>query len=560
MESKFVFGIDFGTESARAILVNVETGKTVSSSVSSYKHGVISELLPGNNVSLGPNWALQHPEDYIYCLKETIKKCLIDSNVKNESVIGIGVDFTASTVLPISKSGKPLCLVPEFKENPHSWVKLWKHHAAHKEASQINETAFKMNESFLKRYGGEISEEWMLPKILQVLHEAPEIYEAADKFIEAGDWVVMQLVGTEMRSSCMAGYKGTWSKREGFPNSNYLKALDPALETIVKDKLSKNIYPIGTRAGFLTNAIAEEVGLTENVAVAVGIIDAHAAVIGAGVNEPGKMVMAMGTSICHICMDLKEAFVPGISGVVEDGIIPGYFAYEAGQSAGGDSLAWFIKNAVPSHLLEEAEKVGISIYQLLEEKASHLKPGEHGLIALDWWNGNRSILKDSNLTGTIIGMTLQTKAEEIYRALMESLAFGTRKIVQAFNESGIEIKELYACGGLAEKNKLLMQIFADITQKSVHVVTVPNTSAMGSAVLAAVAAGSNRGGYETIEEAVAKMIKFESEVFQPISENSEIYNEIFLVYDSLYKYFGETSNEMKALLNIKRQKKEINKV
>jgi L-ribulokinase len=552
LEGKFVFGIDFGTESARAVLVHVQTGEIVASEVSSYPHGVITESLPESRIPLGINWALQHPEDYLYTLKDTIKKCLMNSNVKSENVIGIGIDFTASTVLPISNSGIPLCFYPKYKENPHSWVKLWKHHAAHKEALQINETAVKRKEPFLKRYGGEISEEWMLPKVLQILHEAPEIYEAADKFIEAGDWIVMQLVGEEKRSSCMAGYKGTWSKQDSFPSSEFLKSLHPKLENFVDEKLSKNIYPVGSRAGFLTKKWATELGLTEKVAVAVGIIDAHSAVLGAGVNKPGKMVMAMGTSICHMCLDQKEVFVPGISGVVEDGIIPGYFAYEAGQSAGGDSLAWFIKNCVPKHLTDEAEKFGLSIYQLLEEKAAQLNPGEHGLIALDWWNGNRSILKDANLTGTIVGLTLQTKPEHIYRALMESLAFGTRIILNAFNESGIKIDELYACGGLAEKNKLLMQLFADITGKKVHVVTLPHVCAMGAAVLAAAAAGKAAGGCETVEEAVSQMIHYESTVYHPNFENRKLYNQLFKQYESLYEYFGRTVNVMKDLLNIRR--------
>jgi L-ribulokinase len=555
LEDKYVFGIDFGTESARAVLVHVQSGEVITSAISHYPHGVITEKLPGSDKSLGENWALQHPDDYLYTLKEIVKQCLEDSSVNAKNVIGIGIDFTASTILPISKSGIPLCFDQKYKENPHSWVKLWKHHAAYEEAELINKIALERNELFLHRYGGEISEEWMIPKVLQILHESPEIYEAADKFIEAGDWIVMQLVGAEKRSSCTAGYKGIWSKREGFPTKEYLKSVHPCLENFVNEKLSENIYPVGSRAGFLTKKMATELGLTENVAVSVSIIDAHAAVLGAGVNKPGKMVIAMGTSICHMCVDQREIFVPGISGVVEDGIIPGYFGYEAGQSAGGDSLSWFVKNCVPAYLMDEAIKSGASIYQILEEKASCLQPGEHGLIALDWWNGNRSILKDANLTGLIIGLTLQTKPEHIYRALMESLAFGTKKILNTFYESGINIDEIYACGGLAEKNKLLMQLFADITGNKVYVVTLPHACAMGAAVLAAVAAGKVNGGWDTIEEAMHHMIHYEPIVYQPNRKNEEIYNQLFMQYEFLYDYFGRRSMLMKKLLDIKSENK-----
>ncbi|KAF0822212.1 ribulokinase [Cytobacillus firmus] len=551
MDNKYVFGVDFGTESARAILVNVQNGTIVTSSVSRYPHGVITERLPGTEIKLNAQWALQHPNDYLHTLRETVIECLRVSEIKREDVIGIGVDFTASTIMPINESGIPLCLCPEYKDNPHSWVKLWKHHAADEEATLINSRGTERNESFLNRYGGELSEEWMFPKMLQVLNEAPEVYEAADRFIEAGDWITMQLIGSDKRSSCMAGYKGSWSKKEGYPSNEFLKTLHPDFEQVVQEKLTSDIYPVGSRAGFLTEKMAAELGLTEKTAVAVGIIDAHAAVLGAGVDSPQKMVMAMGTSICHMCIDKEERFVPGISGVVEDGILPGYYAYEAGQSAGGDSLAWFINHCIPDSLAKEAESAGISLYQLMEEKASRLMPGEHGLVALDWWNGNR-LLKDPNLTGTIVGLTLGTKPEHIYRALLESLAFGARKILQTFGESGISIEDLYACGGLAEKNKLLMQLFADITGRNVHVVTVPNTCAMGAAVLGAVAAGKERGGWDSISEAINEMLHYDSELYKPNAEYRNIYNQLFEVYEQLHQAFSQENSPVKTLIDIQK--------
>ncbi|MCG6794032.1 ribulokinase [Geobacillus thermoleovorans] len=551
MKDKYVFGIDFGTESARGVLVSTKSGEVIASAVSYYPHGVITERLPESGELLEPNWVLQHPGDYLYVLKDIAKQCLKGSKVNVQDVIGIGIDFTASTILPIFKSGVPLCFDQKYKKNPHSWVKLWKHHAAHKQAQLINKVALERNEPFLRRYGGEISEEWMLPKILQILHESPEIYDAADKFIEAGDWIVMQLVGEEKRSSCMAGYKGLWSKHEGFPSKEYLKFVHPRFENLIGEKLSDNIYPIGSRAGFLSRKMALELGLTESVAVSVAIIDAHASLLGAGINKPRTMVMAMGTSICHMCVDKREIFVPGISGVVEDGILPGYFGYEAGQSAGGDLLSWFVKNGAPAHLMREATSEK-SIYCVLEEEASRLRPGENGLIALDWWNGNRSVLKDPNLTGLIVGFTLQTKPEHIYRALMESLGFGTKKILNAFVENGINIDEIYACGGLAEKNRLLMQLLADITGKNVHVVTLPHTCAMGAAVLAAVAAGKTRGGWDTIEEAQRHMIHYEPIVYEVNEENRKIYDQLFIQYEFLYDYFGR-AKLMKNLLSIKNE-------
>ncbi|WP_191566346.1 ribulokinase [Metabacillus idriensis] len=553
MEKKFVIGVDFGTESARALLVDTHNGEIVASSVSYYPNGVITENLPDSNISLPLKWALQHPRDYLHSLKESIRSCMGDCKVNREDIVGLAIDFTASTILPVKESGIPLCFDDTYKNNPHSWVKLWKHHSSDREAILINETAFKKNESFIKRYGGEISEEWMFPKILQILNEAPEIFSAADKFIEAGDWIVWQLTGEEKRSSCMAGYKGAWSKNTGYPSKGFLKTLDSRMENVVEEKLSQDIYSVGTTAGFLTTKMSEYLNLTEKVAISVGIIDAHAAVIGAGISEPETMVMAMGTSICHLCMDEKEVFVPGISGVVADGIIPGLYAYEAGQSAGGDTFAWFIKNCVPKTYIDEAELREISIYQLIEEKAEKLKIGESGILALDWWNGNRSVLKDPNLTGTILGLTLQTKPEDIFRALMESLAFGTNKIIKTFYESGIRINKLYAVGGLAEKNKLLMQMLADITNKEVHVVTLPHASGMGAAVLAAVAAGEAKGGYKSIEEAIKYMIHFDSKVYTPISENIEKYKKLYSNYETLYKFFGENSDVMKSVLNIQRE-------
>jgi len=552
--TKFSIGVDFGTESGRAVLVEVATGKEVATSVYSYQNGVIDEKLPipGKTIRLEPDWALQDPEDYIRTFQHTIPDVLKQTRVDPADVIGVGIDFTACTMLPAKASGVPLCMLPDYREKPHAWVKLWKHHAAQPEADKINETARQMGQGWLDRYGNKISSEWFFSKTLQILDEAPEIYAAADRLLEAADWVVWQLTGVETRNSCTAGYKAMWSKREGFPNDMYFAALDPRLEHVIDQKMSRKIVPIGERAGGLTAQAASWTGLKEGTAVAVANVDAHVAVPAATVTEPARMVMIMGTSICHMVLGEEEHVVPGICGYVEDGIIPGMFGYEAGQSCVGDHFAWFVENCVPATYEHEAQERGIGIHELLEEKASHLKPGESGLLALDWWNGNRSVLVDVDLTGLLLGATLATKAEEIYRALIEATAFGTRVIVDAFEAHGVPVNELVACGGLPEKNRLLMQIYSDVTGREFKVTASKQTPALGSAMFGAVAAGLGAGGYDTIFEAARHMARLKEETYTPIPEHRAVYDELYAEYVRLHDYFGRGGNNvMKTLKKIK---------
>jgi L-ribulokinase len=549
--AKYSIGIDYGTESARALLLNLETGEEVATSVMNYPHGVMDEELP-DGTKLPQDWALQHPDDYIEVLKKIVADVINQAGIDKADVIGLGIDFTACTMLPIKKDGTPLCDIPQYKSNPHSYVKLWKHHAAQPEANKLNEIASQRGEDFLARYGGKISSEWLIPKIWQILNEAPDIYEEADKFIEATDWVVMKLTGNERRNSCTAGYKAIWHKRKGYPSKDFFRALDERLENLVEEKLSKDIYPLGTKAGELIPKMADMMGLNPGVAVAVGNVDAHVSVPAVGVTSPGKMVMVMGTSICHLVLDDKEVEVPGMCGVVEDGIIPGFYGYEAGQSAVGDIFAWFVDNCVPYEYKIEAEKRGISIHELLTEKAAKLKPGESGLLAIDWWNGNRSVLVDADLTGVILGMTLTTKPEEIYRALIEATAFGTRMIIDTFNQNGVSISELYACGGLPEKNPMLMQIYADVTNLEIKVSKSSQTPALGAAMFGAVAAGKAKGGFDSIFEAARVIPKLKEETYNPIPENVEIYDKLFEEYKLLHDYFGRgINNVMKRLKALK---------
>ena len=382
-----------------------------------YAGGVIDERLPGSDKPLPPEWALQNPDDYIATFQNAVPAALKQSGIDPADVIGIGIDFTACTILPTKADGTPLTRLPELRDNPHSWVKLWKHHAAQPEADQINTTAREMGRGWLKRYGGTISSEWFFSKVLQILNESPEIYHAADRFLEAADWVVWQLCGKETRNTCTAGYKAIYQDGK-YPDKEYLAALHPDLVNVVEEKMSTELAPLGDRAGDLTEEAAGWMGLKPGIAVAVANVDAHVTVPAARVVEPGRMVMIMGTSTCHMVLGDSLQEVPGMCGVVDGGIIPDMYGYEAGQSGVGDIFAWFVDNAVPPEYHEAAKAAGLDLHAYLESEAAKQKPGEHGLLALDWWNGNRSVLVDVDLSGLLIGATLATKAPDIYRALI----------------------------------------------------------------------------------------------------------------------------------------------
>ena len=555
-EGKYAVGVDFGTESGRAVLVDVATGAEVATAVYPYANGVIDQVLPGTEIRLEPDWALQDPNDYIETFRQAVPTVLRQSGVDPAGVIGIGIDFTACTLLPTLNDGTPLCFLPQYRDRPHAWVKLWKHHAAQPEANTLNEIAHRMDCDFLDRYGGKVSSEWFFPKVWQILNEDEEIYTAAGRFIEAADWVVWQLTGVETRNSCTAGYKAMWSKREGFPGQTYFKALNPLLENVIEEKMTRDIRPIGGKAGGLTAQAAQWTGLKPGTGVAIANVDAHVAVPATTVVEPGRMVMIMGTSTCHMVLGTEEHVVPGICGYVEDGILPGLFGYEAGQSCVGDHFAWFTENCVPAAYEREAQERGINLHQLLEEKAAKLKPGESGLLALDWWNGNRSVLVDVDLTGMLIGMNLLTKPEEIYRALIEATAYGTRVIIEALENNGVPVTELVACGGLPEKNKLLMQIYADVTGREFKISGSGQTPALGSAMFGAVAAGKAAGGYDSIFEAAPIMGKIKELTFKPNLEAKQVYDKLFAEYLVLHDYFGRGENDvMKRLKHIKAEAK-----
>jgi L-ribulokinase len=534
----YTIGIDFGTESGRALLVRTHDGTEIATAVHPYANGVIDQRLPDNGPALPPDWALQNPDDYIEVLKHTIPEVLRTSGIDPKDVIGIGIDFTACTMLPTLQDGTPLCRLPELRNEPHAWVKLWKHHAAQPHADHINDTARQRGEAWLPRYGGKISSEWFFSKALQILDEAPHVYHHADRLIEAADWIVWQLTGTETRNTCTAGYKAMHQDGD-FPTHDYFAALHPDFEHVVDHKMSRELMPLGARAGSLTEEAAGWTGLHPGTPVAVANVDAHVTLPTTGTVEPGTMVMIMGTSTCNVLVgqDLHE--VEGMCGAVLGGIIPGQYGYEAGQSGVGDIFAWYVDHAVPPTAHERARAQGIDIHTHLAQQAAKQHPGEHGLLALDWWNGNRSVLVDAELTGLLIGMTLATRPEDIYRALLEATAYGQRVIIDGFEQAGIPVTKLVAAGGLPRKNPLLMQIYADVLNRDIHLVASDQAPALGAAMHAAVAANT----YPDIAATAERMGHLSDDVYRPNPQHTATYDALYRDYLQLHDHFGRSGRD-----------------
>lgn len=548
----YTLGLDFGTESVRALLVDASSGATIATAVESYADGVIDERLPGTGERLPPDWALQNPADWLTGAERTIHAVLTQSRVAPADVVGIGLDFTSCTVLPATREGVPLCEIENWRAEKHAWPKLWKHHGAEPEAERVTTVASRRRERWLARYGGRISSEWLLPKALEVAEHAPRAYAAADCIVEGADWVVWRLTGVLARNACAAGYKGTWHKRDGFPSNDYLAELRHGFDDLYASKLAGPVVSPGSAVGTLNAEWAERLGLTTRTAIAAPIIDAHAAVIGGGVARPGTFVMMMGTSTCHLLLTDRERPVEGMAGVVEDGIVEGYFAYESGQAAVGDLFAWFANHAVPGWYQEAASAEGVSVQEWLTLKAQGFGPGRSGVLALDWWNGNRSTLGRSDLSGLIVGATLSTRPEEIFHALIEATACGTRAIVESFTDQGLPVSAIVAGGGLT-RNALLMQIYADVTGRPISIAGAPQASALGAAMLGAVAAGPLRGGYAALTDAVERMAPAPARTYQPIDANVRLYETLYREYKRLYDYFGRGGNEVMAMLRTLRR-------
>ena len=551
--AKYSLGIDFGTLSGRALLVDASDGREIACSAFEYPHGVIDGSLFGEKLPM--DTALQDPADYIEVLKNAVPAVLRESGADPADIIGVGIDFTSCSPMPVYKDGTPLCFTEKWGKNRNAYVKLWKHHAAQDKADRLNAVAAERGEKWLDTYGGKVSSEWMIPKLWQTLSEAPELYDDMDYYIEAGDWVVWKLSGRMTRNSTSAGYKTLWSKKDGYPSKEFFAALDPRLEDCVETKLAGPVMTMGERVGGLTDKAAALTGLKAGTAVAVCNVDAHVTMPAFNITKSGQMQAIIGTSTCHMLIDREYHMVKGICGTVEDGMLPGMFGYEAGQGCVGDHFAWFVNNCLPKSYADEAAQRGISPHVLLTEKASALKPGESGLVALDWWNGNRSILVDSQLSGLIAGMTLATKPEEIYRALIEATAYGTREIIENYKKSGVTVSGFTASGGIPNKNPMLVQIYSDVLRLPVRVVASTQGPALGSAIFGAVAAGSSLGGYDDIFSAGAAMGSTEGRTFYPSEEASAVYDELYAEYHALHDLYGRENGLMKRLRKIAREAK-----
>ncbi|MCW2932587.1 MAG: Ribulokinase, partial [Actinomycetia bacterium] len=532
-----VVGVDFGTLSARAVVVRADDGTELGTGVAEYSHGAIERELPvlGGN-PLPADWALQDPGDWRASLGAAVREAIRDAGVSPASVIGIGTDFTACTVLPVTSDGTPLCELPGLRRRPHAWPKLWKHHAAQDQADRITDLAHERGEPWIARYGGRISSEWQFAKALQVLEEDPDVYQRTRRWIEAADWIIWQLTGHETRNACTAGYKGIFQDGH-YPSREYLKALDPGFEDFADTRLAgPPLSRLGSRAGSLTAAGAALTGLPEGIAVATGNVDAHVTAPAADAIAPGQMVAIMGTSTCHVMNASTLDAVPGICGVVDGGIIDGFYGYEAGQSAVGDIFAWWIGQGVPQAYAAAAAEQGLSLHDYLTERTRGRAVGSHGLIALDWMGGNRSILVDHHLSGVIVGLTLATPPEDVYLALMESTAFGTRMIVEAFDATGVPVTEFIVAGGL-KRNRALMQVYADVLRRPVSVAGSDQAPALGSAIHAAVAAGA----HPDVVAAASAMGRCSHGAYQPDPARADAYDALFAEYRTLHDYFSGRS-------------------
>ena len=547
MTEKYVIGVDYGTLSGRALVVRTSDGKEMGSAVFEYPNAVMDRVLNSSGAQLGPDWALQDPLDYVEVLKNAVPAAVKAAGINAAGVVGIATDFTASTPLPVHEDGTPFSTTDEYRNNPHAYVKLWKHHAAQPHADRINNLARERNEKWMPRYGGQISSEWELAKGLQLLEEAPDIYNKMYKFVEAADWIIWQLCGKYVRNACTAGYKGNLQDGQ-YPSKEFFKALNPAFENF-EEKISHTIGQLGDAAGTLTEEAAKWTGLPVGIAVAVGNIDAHVTAPAAKATTPGQMVAIMGTSTCHVMNHDAITEVPGMCGVVDGGIVSGLYGYEAGQSGVGDIFAWYVNNQVPQKYFDDAKAANKSVHQHLTDLAAKQPIGGHGLVALDWHSGNRSVLVDHELSGLLIGATLTTTTEEVYRALLESTAFGTRMIIDTFAKSGVPVKEFIVAGGLL-KNAFLMQMYSDVTRLPLSTIDTDQGPALGSAIHAAVAVGL----YKDVNTAAEAMGKVNKHVYTPNEEAAKQYDKLYAEYAELHDYFGRGANNvMKRLKKLKRE-------
>src|SRR5688572_15663082 len=545
--TKYSIGFDFGTESVRALVVDIKDGHVAGQSSSAYKHGVIDVQLPDGNVALPPDYALQHPQDWLDSASEACRAAVKSSGASADQVIGIGVDFTSCTMLPAFADGTPVCFFERFTRVPLAYPKLWKHHGAKAEADRINQVARERNEPWLARYGGTIGLEWFFPKVLETLNHEPGVYDIADVWLEAGDWFVWQLTSGPfpdcntknlVRSTCQAGYKAQWNAQSGYPSKEFFAALRPRLADVIEKKMCGTLKAPGAAAGGLTERAAELLGLRAGIPVSAAIIDAHAGVPGAGVASPSTMVLVLGTSACHMMNSRIEQLAPGIAGVVEDGILPGYFGYETGQASVGDAFAWFVDTFNLSH-------------ETLSREAANLPPGSGGVMALDWLNGCRTPLMDANLSGAFVGLTLGTTPAQMYRALIEATAFGLRWVVGTLRQAGVPVRRFVASGGLPNKSPLLMQIYADVLNERIALAESDESVSLGAAILGCLAAGESVTGYAQASQAIHAMARQrEDMLYRPDLHARKAYDELYKLYRTLSDPAGPLATSMRRLREV----------
>lgn len=566
MRKRYSLGLDYGTNSCRAVIVDLDDGGEVATHVYAYPSGEQGILVDGRD----PNVARQNPADYISGLTTMVPAAIrkaraADRRFSAEGIIGIGVDTTGSTPIPVDRSGTPLALSSRFARNQNAMAWLWKDHTGHAEAAEITELARKMRPQYLAKCGGTYSSEWFWSKILHCRRTDSAVFRAAYSFVEHCDWMPALLVGETrpermMRSVCAAGHKAMYSRSwGGLPDESFLRRLDPEL-ALLRKRLYSEAVPSNQRAGGLTREWAGRLGLKPGVSVAVGAFDAHMGAVGAGIRE-GVLVKILGTSTCDMMVrrnTKRLADIPGVCGIVDGSILPGYFGIEAGQSAVGDIFLWFVNSLVPASYGRNQDEM----FRKLAAEAARMKPGEHGLLALDWNNGNRTVLVDPRLCGLLIGQTLHTKAHEVYRALIEATAFGALTIVNRIKEYGVPVREIVNCGGLAVKNHLLMQIYADITGCTMKVAASDQTCAVGAAIFGAVAAGRRNGGFACAEDAQACISSLRAKVYRPVPSAHKVYMELYKLYRELHDAFGtETwkgrmNHVMKKLIAIREQQRQ----
>jgi L-ribulokinase len=529
---RLALGLDFGTESVRALLVDL-TGQERGAAVTAYPHGQIVDRLSTTGEKLPAEFALQHPGDWLASAGRSVKAALKKAGATAAQVIGVGVDFTSCTMLPALADGTPLCLTERFRGEKYAWPKLWKHHGAVAETERINRLAAERDEPWLPRYGGTIGLEWFFPKIYETLRNAPQAYEATEVWLEAGDWFVWQLVGGSAsdlpRSTCQAGYKAMWNATTGYPSREFFRALDRRMEKVVLEKMPGRLLSPGEAAGELTNAAAKQLGLRPGTVVSVGTIDAHAGVPGAGVAEPNTLVMVLGTSSCHMLNAREERMIPGVAGVVEGGILPGMFGYETGQAAVGDAFDWLRRT------------VGAKDFRQLDAAAAAIAPGADGVLAIDWLNGCRTPLMDGRLKGGFLGLALGHEPVHLYRALIEATACGLRWIVELFGDAGVPVKKLVATGGLPHHNPLLVQIYADILGKPITVHPAKHGPALGAAILGAMAAGNQATGFSSAAAAVKAMAAPREDIAERRAKVVTPQRAASKAYEQVYRQYRETA-------------------